>query len=324
MAPQTPRNPSAASSHGRFGPIFQTVPVKWRGTTLDVARCTFPSQELREISSRAIRASAESYCVRLLRLETLDTELPEELHRLELLTTDLKTRIRAAAAARKELLDDLNAHALSTGALDHHSFEMVVEELGEVTQAAEDFANEFYVAADQIAQLKRLRDVHFRSALATSLRKLNTSFLRQGAENHILRERVAALEAERDIAWTQAEHVAQEFDDLSAKLEQGTTSTPSIASNSRRASVAAVRKSSIRVSKSGLRQSTLSKTTPRASKHSSGIESTMQLPEGIPPIPPLPEVQDFESTIGQLSCHRLPFLQTNPPGRVTPGRFNPF
>jgi hypothetical protein len=96
-----------------------------------------------------------------------------------------------------------------------------VEELGDITQLAEEENDELYTVADQIAQLKRLRDVHSSSALAVSLRKLNTSFLRQATENQFLRERVAALEAERDIAWTQAEHVAQEFDDLSTKLEQG-------------------------------------------------------------------------------------------------------
>lgn len=285
------------------------MPIKWRGYTLDVARWTFTSQELQEIASRAIKASAESYYVRLLKLETLDTELPEELHRLEMLTTDLKTRIRAIATARRELLDALTCHTSGMGTLDNRNLERVVEELGDITQLAEEANDKLYTVADQVAQLKRLRDVHFGSALAVSLRKLNTSFLRQAAENQLLRERVAALEAERDIAWTQAEHVAQEFDDLSTKLEQGITSNPSSTDSSARVSrVSAVRKSSIRASKSGLRHSTIGKPNPRTHIRLSNNSSPAQSSEGIPPVPSIPDTQDF--AIAQPSRRRPPLIQT--------------
>lgn len=320
--PPTSRKLSTASSRGRPGPRFPTVPVKFRGYTLDVARWTFTSQQLQEIASRAIEASAESYYVRLLKLETLDTELPEELHRLGLLTTDLKTKLRAAAAARRELLGALIDHASGTGTLDHPSLERIVEELGEVMQLFEEWNDELYTVTDQIAQLKRLRDVHSSSALAVSLRKLNTSFLRQAADNQLLRERVAALETERDIAWTQAERVAQEFDDLSTKLEQGAGPTPSSANSSRRTShVSAVRKSSVRISKSGLRQPAIGKASPRTSKRSSSIGSAIQPPEDAPPVPPLPDVQDLASAIAQPSRRRPPFIQTmNLPDRATPSK----
>ena len=321
-APPNSRKPSTASSRGRVGPRFPTVPVKWRGYTLDVARWTFNSQQLQEIASRAIKASAESYYVRLLKLETLDTELPEELHRLELLTTDLKTRLRAIAAARRELLDTLTAHTSGTGTLDHHNLERAVEELGDITQLAEELNDELYTVADQIAQLKGLKDVHSSSALAMSLRKLNTSFLRQATDNQLLRERVTALEAERDIAWTQAEHVAQEFDDLSTKLEQGITSPPSSASNSRRAShISAVRKSSIRASKFGLRQSMIGKPSPRTQNRSSSIQPL----EDIPPVPPIPDMQDLGNGISQVSRRRPPFIQTsNLSEQLTPGTLSSF
>ena len=310
-APPGSRKLSTTSSRGRTGPRFPTVPVKWRGRTLDVARWTFTSQELQEISSRAIRASAEAYYVRLLRLETLDTELPEELHRLELLTTDLKTRIRATATARRELLDVLIAHTSGTETLDHHSLERVVEELGDITRSAEEESDELYTVADQIAQLKRLKDVHSSSALAVSLRKLNTSFLSQAAENQFLRERVAALEAERDIAWRQAENVAQEFDNLSTKLERDISSVPSSANSSRRMSrVGAVRKSSIRVSKSGLRQSIVERPSPRIPKRSSSASSSMQSSGNIPPVPPISDKQDIADSISRPPRHRPPFIQT--------------
>jgi len=320
------RKLSTASSRGRTGPRFPTVPIKWRGRTLDVARWTFTSQELQEISSRAIRASAEAYYVRLLKLETLDTELPEELHRLELLTTDLKTRIRATATARRELLDALIAHASGTETLDHHSLERVVEELDDITRSAEEESDELYTVADQIAQLKRLRDVHSSSALAVSLRKLNTSFLRQAAENQFLRERVAALEAERNIAWRQAENVAQEFDDLSTKLERGISSVPSSANSSRRTSrVSAFRKSSNRASKSGLRQSIIGKPSPRIPKRSSSASSSMQPSADIPPVPAISDKQDIAGGISQSPRHRHPFIQTvNPSEQVMSGTFSAF
>ena len=322
-APPTSRKLSTVNSRGRSGPRFPTVPVKWRGYTLDVAKWTFTSQQLQEIASRAIEASAESYYVRLLKLETLDTELPEELHRLELLTTDLKCRLRATAVARRELLDALTAHTSGTGTLDRSDLEKVVEELGEVTQLAEELNDGLYTVTDQIAQLKRLRDVHSSSALAVSLRKLNTSFLRQATDNQLLRERVAALEAERDIAWTQAECVAQEFDDLSIKLEQGAASTPSSTNNSRRTSrVSAVRRSSVRISKSGLRQSAVGKASPGTSKRSSNVGPTKQPSEDIPPVPPLPDAQDLGNA---ASRRRPPFIQTlNLPDQDTPGKFASF
>jgi len=297
------------------------VPVKWRGYTLDVARWTFSSQQLQEISSRAIEASAESYYVRLLKLETLDTVLPEELHRLELLTTDLKRRLRAAAAARRELLDALTAYS-GTGTLDPHGLEMIVGELGEVTQSAEELNDELYTVADQIAQLKRLRDVHSSSALAVSLRKLNTSFLRQGAENQFLRERVLALETERDIAWTQAEHLAREFDDLTTKLEQElcTDSSPSSAGNSHRTSrVSAVRKSSIRASKSGLRQSIIGKAAPGTLTRSPSVGPSTKPSEDIPPVPPLPDIQGLGSSTTRQPRHRPPLIQmVDLPDQLTP------
>ena len=316
-ASQTSRKLSTTSSRARSGPRFPTVPVKWRGYTLDVARWTFTSKQLQEISSRAIEASAESYYVRLLKLETLDAELPEELHRLELLMTDLKTRLRAAAAARRELLDVLTAYS-GSGTPDPQNIERIVGELSEVTQSAEELNDELYTVADQIAQLKRLRDVHSSSALAVSLRKLNTSFLRQGVENQFLRERVSALEAERDIAWAQAEHVAREFDDLTAKLEreQSIDSSPSSTDGSRRASrVCAIRKSSIRASKSGLRHSTIG-TLVRSPSAGSATKSS----QGVPPIPPLPEMQEPESPISRPPRHRPPLIQmVDLPSQFTPG-----
>ena len=299
------------------------MPIRLRGHTLDVARWTFTSQELQDIASRAVKASAESYCVRLLRLETLDTELPEELHRLELLTMDLKTRLRGTAAAKRELLGILTAHTSGIEPLDHDDLEKVVEELGDVARLAEELNDELYAVVDQIAQLKRLRDVHSSSALAMSLRKLNTSFLRQATENQFLRERVAALEAERDIAWMQAEHVAQEFDEFSTKPEQGIGSAPSSASNSRRTSrIRAVRKSSLMASKSGLRQSMAGKTGPRTPKRLSSIGSIEKAPEDIPPVPSVPDIQDLGSAISQQSRHRPPLIQTmNLPDQVTPRKF---
>ena len=319
-APPTSRKLSTPSIRATSAPRFPTVPVRWRVCTLDVARWTFTSQQLQEIASRAIRASAESYSVRLLQPKTLDTEIPEELHRLGLLTTDLKTRIRATVSARWELLNVLTIHASGTRTLEHHDLERIVEELGFVTQLVDELNDELYTVTDQISQLKRLRDVHSSSALAMSLRKLNTNFLRQAIENQLLRERVDALEAERDIAWTQTEHAAQEFDDLSIQLERDINSAPSSANNSRR--VSRVRKSGVRASKSGLGHSLAEKTNSRSQKRSSSISSFIQ---HVPPVPPIPDIQNLGSGVSQQPLHRPPFIQTvNLPEQVMPGTATSF
>jgi len=263
---------------------------------MDVAKWIFSSQQLQEIVTRAINQSAEASSIRLLKLDTLDRELPDEMHKLELASTDMRARLKMAVVRRRSLLNGLTDHTSGTEVMDSATLASVVEELTEVSSMVDDLAEEIHNVNDQISQLNRLCDIHSASALSMALRKLNTSFLRQATEAQMLRDRVATLEAERDVAWTHAEHVAQEFDDLTDKVEQSGLSPVAVPDfNSRRSSrITAVRKSSVRMSKSGLR----SASGNRKSMHrtsSSGLASSRSV-QSIPRVPPL--------------AHRPAFIQT--------------
>jgi hypothetical protein len=59
-----------------------------------------------------------------------------------------------------------------------------------------------------------------------ALRKLNSSFLKQVAENQVLKSQIQSLEAERDEAWQQAQNVANDYNQLSNNI-----SSPSIRSS---------------------------------------------------------------------------------------------
>ncbi|KAH7929009.1 hypothetical protein BV22DRAFT_1192376 [Leucogyrophana mollusca] len=291
---------SAASSPP---PKFQTPPPKWRGLTLDAAQWTFTSNQLQSTVSRAIKHSAEASSIRLLPLETLDNDIPEEMHRLEMQRTDIKSRYKLLVRKRWNLMGSLAGHIDDPETSDTLSAIRTMDELSEVSLALDQLTDELHGVAEQISQLKSLRDVHSASALAMALRKLNTSFLKQATETQMLRQQVMSLEAERDEAWKQAEDVAQDFDDLNDRVAPGDSQSPdsekSKTSNRRSLRVLARRKSSIRASKAGLRtavhhrsqrSSVSSGTGARASltsPASSGIKSSYSA-DDIPPVPPLP------------------------------------
>jgi hypothetical protein len=172
-----------------------------------------------------------------------------------------------------------------------------VEELNEVSSSVDDLAEDLHNVNDQISQLQRLSSVHCASALSMALRKLNTSFLRQATEAQMLHDRVATLEAERDVAWTHAEHVAQEFDDLTDKVEQYNivSATPSDPNSRRRSSrITAVRKSSVRLSKSGLRSAGGNRKSMQRTS-SPGLASSRSV-QSIPRVPPLANRPAFIQT----------------------------
>ncbi|KAJ6612817.1 hypothetical protein B0H10DRAFT_1952060 [Mycena sp. CBHHK59/15] len=233
-------------------PRFQTPPLKWRGYTMDAAKWTFSSAQLQGIVSRAIRQSAEASSIRLLRLETVDTDIPEELHRLDMQRTDVKTRWTS------------------------------------------------------------LCDVHSASALAMALRKLNASFLKQIAEAAALRTQVESLQAERDEAWSQAVDVANDYDDLNGRIEMGSPGPSSY--NKRSSRVLASRRSSIRVSKAGLRsssrRSSVSNFSAQRASSSSGLPSATM--EDIPPVPPIPRhrPQDIMTDLPSRTSARNAMLAT--------------
>ncbi|KAJ7481622.1 hypothetical protein FB451DRAFT_132921 [Mycena latifolia] len=269
-------------------PRFQTPPLKWRGYTMDAAKWTFSSSQLQGIVSRAIRQSAEASSIRLLRLETVDTDIPEELHRLEMQRTDVKTRYKMLTRRRANLFATLTSHLDGTEPEDPTFALRVAENLKEISTELDRLAEDLHSADEQIAQLTSLRDVHSASALAMALRKLNASFLKQITETDALRTQVETLQAERDEAWNQAVDVANDYDDLNERME--TTSPGPSSYNKRSSRVLAVKKSSIRVSKAGLRSSSRRSSVSSFNGHrastSSGLPSATI--EDIPPVPPIP------------------------------------
>lgn len=278
---------------------------------MDVAKWTFTSQQLQEIVSRAIKQSAEPSSIRLLKIETLDREMPEEMHRLEMLSTDVKARFKMAVARRRSLLGGLTEHATGIEVMDPTTLSHIIEELGEVSANIEELSEELHSVSDQIAQLKRLCDIHSASALSMALRKLNTSFLRQATETQILRDKVSILESERDDAWTHAENVCKEFDDFTDKVGSPAASDQ----NSRRASrITAARQSSVRLSKSGLRAQSAngrrSSIQRNSQLFSAALPSSSKASQNVPRVPPIP--------------HRPAFIQTtNLPlrGHSSAGKF---
>ncbi|KAF4612871.1 hypothetical protein D9613_011176 [Agrocybe pediades] len=273
-----------------YSPKFQTPSPKWRGYTMEAAKWTFTSAQLQAIVSRAIRQSAEASSIRLLRLEILDEEIPEELQRLQSQRTDLKTRYKVLVRRRATLFDGLFACA---GGVDEDSAAHVLrltEDLRDLTTTLDRLTEELHSLDGQIAHLESLTHIHNGSALAMALRKLNASFLKQVGENQALRNQVEALEAERNEAWQQAEHVANEFDRLMDKGDD--------VSSKRSSRVSAVRKSSVRVSKAGLR--TTSQRFSQLSSHSAGLHALGLPPSArspllrldrVPPVPPIPRRQ---------------------------------
>ena len=169
-----------------------------------------------------------------------------------------------------------------------------LEELADVTLEHDQLADELHCTAEQLSQLKSLRDIHHSSALAMALRKVNSAFLHQVEEKQKLHERIEALEAERDEGWKQAEDVAMEYD----RMVEASKGSATRATNRRSAHVSAVRKSSIRRSKAGLR---LSSSRRSSANNASGTRCSMPGPrsafEDIPAVPPIPLSQSSATTL---------------------------
>ncbi|KAJ7595026.1 hypothetical protein C8J56DRAFT_1023431 [Mycena floridula] len=296
----------ASNSRRRLGsfttalqsPKFQTPAVKWRGHTMDAAKWTFSSAQLQSIVSRAIRQSSEASSIRLLRLETLDNDIPDEIRRLEMQRTDIKSRYKMMTRRRGELLNSLLVQIDGPRHEDSTAAIRAVEDLKDTSILLDKLAEDLHSVDEQLAQLQSLREVHSASALAMALRKLNASFLKQLAETQALREQVGSLTEERDEAWKQAESLANEYDHLNKEK----------ASN-RSSRVMASRKSSIRVSKAGLRSARSSMSSFRMSMSiPSGAKSAFSV-EDIPPVPPIPRRKPME-IYTDLPTHSSPGIFT--------------
>ncbi|KAF7343492.1 hypothetical protein MVEN_01782100 [Mycena venus] len=205
-------------------PRFQTPQPKWRGYTMDAAKWTFSSSQLQVCGSivhTTFKARDGGY------------RYSEELHRLEMQRTDVKTRYKMLTRRRTNLYAQLTGNLDGTEPEDPTSVLRTVENLKEISTELDRLAEDLHSADEQIAQLTSLRD--------------------QIAEAEGLRQQVETLQAERDEAWSQAVDVANDYDDLNERMEMASPGPSSY--NKRSSRVLAVKKSSIRVSKAGLRSS---------------------------------------------------------------------
>lgn len=229
-------------------PKFQTPPPKWRGHTMEAARWTFRSSQLQAIVSKAIKQSSEASLIRLLEPEILENDLPAEISRLETLRMDVKTRYKLLTRRRAVLFESLSSFLSGNSEEGSGYAHRQLEELSEISATLDQLAEELHSADAQLAHLYSLTQVHMSSALAVALRKLNTSFLKQMAENEDLRNELLSVEVERDEAWRQAERIAVELDQL-AELSPN----PSPVLSKRSSKVSAHRKSMALASKAGLK-----------------------------------------------------------------------
>ncbi|KAF9011839.1 hypothetical protein BDQ17DRAFT_1420247 [Cyathus striatus] len=197
-----------------FSPKFQPPSAKWRGYTMEAAKWTFTSSQLQNIVSRAIRQSAEASSIRLLRLEIIDNELPRELERLQ----------------AKPFVRNIGYSTWWNGGRNRQVFiPWIVDEMKDIATTLDMLAEDLHSISEQIAQLEKLKQ--------------------QVAENEVQRKQMDSLVAERNEAWKQAEEVASDFDRYLNDRLEGSSSEQA----KRSSRISASRKSSIRVSKAGLR-----------------------------------------------------------------------
>lgn len=289
--------PKLQAAASKPPPKFQIPPPKWRGLTLEAAQWTFTSVQLQEVVSQAIQQSSEGSSIRLLRLEVLEGEIADEMHRLELQHTDVKAQYKALVRRRWTLMGTL---ASQMEGMETNDAPRTMEELVEVLLALDHVADKMHDTVLQMAQLKSLRDVHNTSALALAVRKINGVFVRQMAEKERLQEHIDTLSTERDEAWKHAEDIARDYDTLNDRVSEtvlahagetqssSSCSSPSpLAVTSKRSTrISAVRSSSIRMSRAGLRSRSRHRPGHRSLSDATHTRPTsLALDDIIPPVP---------------------------------------
>ena len=242
---------SSACCGSNSEPRFQTSPAKFKTLTMEAAMWTFPPEELHSLMSQAIKGSGKASSIRLLSQQAALVEIPKELGRLNALLDELTVQYRLHVRKRNVLLRATYEFAESSEP-STIAFRSKLEELHETALSLDRIAEEMYHARDQAAQLSRMLAVHSGSALAVALRNLQSSYLKRTVDVQSLKDHVSALEAECDEAWSQAQQVARDLDDLNGALQTGSSSAtrPTSCSSSR---IVVSRQSSLRLSRAGLR-----------------------------------------------------------------------
>lgn len=140
---------------------------------------TVDSGELQDVVSRAIRSSASEAFVRLLTAENLDTVLPAELARLESLKTVTQSKYRFLVHRRTMLFQALNSTSLSQQKDGEDGVSVVsrlAAQLADTIGECDKNLEEVLSITDQMAQIHKLIDIHWSSALAIALRKVTPAY----------------------------------------------------------------------------------------------------------------------------------------------------
>ena len=196
---------------------FNVDPITFKGLPLDAAQWSFTSDQLREMVSRAIRDSAKEQFIRLLSLDALDKEIPEELARLESLKSTTQAQHRFHFQRRTNLLQSLNALAYTTPLPAENgasTLGTLIQQLADVTASMDRFTETLLETSEHRSQLSQVQEKHLSSALAVALRKLNASYAKRTVDLKNARARIGALQTELEGAWKVAERMAEEMDDL--------------------------------------------------------------------------------------------------------------
>ncbi|KAK0188483.1 hypothetical protein F5146DRAFT_1002565 [Armillaria mellea] len=197
---------------------FDSEAVKWKGLPLEAALWTFDSAELQSIVSRAIRSSAQESFIRLVSIDNLDKALPAELDRLDALKAVTQSKYRFNTHRRTMLLQALLSFSgAGTGKEKDGGASLVgtvASQLSDISAECDSLAEQLVRITDQIGQIRKLVDVHWGSALAIALRKLNGSYGKRTKDLLDARARITQLEAELEDSWKEAEKLARELDEL--------------------------------------------------------------------------------------------------------------
>jgi hypothetical protein len=259
---------------------------------MDAAKWTMTSEELQDLVREAIQHSAKAVSIRLLSNEILKREVPKEMDRLEHQAEQIQRKYRVQVRRRRVICKSLSLYIDGS---DPATARRLTEELADASATSDALAEDLYQVTDQLAQLQHLHDNHYTSALAMALRKINGSLLTKTKQADELRERVKALEAEREYAWSVARTVEDEIASINELMHashppSSFTSPPSGTLERSNSRVEAARKGASRISQANLHLAS-SRRSLRSSFGSSRYPSrpSSSIPgDDIPPVPPVP------------------------------------
>lgn len=151
-------------------------------------------------------------------IDILDKALPTELERLDALKAVTQSKYRFNMHRRTMLLQALLSFSGAGSGKEKDGgtglVGTVASQLSDISAECDSLAEQLVRITDQIGQIRRLVDVHWGSALAITLRKLNGSYGKRTKDLLDARARITQLEAELDDSWKEAEKLARELDEL--------------------------------------------------------------------------------------------------------------